>query len=76
MPTMPPTKALIIKSSVNCFQLAFKPVVVCVVTSVKIRLSWAETFYEWYGDFGNGLVKGIATKGSYHVEKGFTLCSI
>ncbi|MEY5134209.1 MAG: hypothetical protein RLZZ198_2213 [Bacteroidota bacterium] len=28
-------------------------------------------FYEWYGDFGNGLVKGIASKGSYHYEKGF-----
>ncbi len=71
MPTMPPTKALIITSSVNCFQLAFKPVVVCVVTSVKIGISWAVTFYEWYDDFGNGLVKGIGSKGSYHYEKGF-----
>jgi hypothetical protein len=34
---------LIITSSVNCFQLAFKPVVLWVVTSVNIRISWAVT---------------------------------
>jgi hypothetical protein len=32
-------------------------------------------FYEWYGDFGNCLVKGIASKGSYHYEKGFEPCN-
>jgi hypothetical protein len=34
---------LIITSSVNCFQLAFKPIVLWVVTSVNIRISWAVT---------------------------------